>query len=122
MDDFEIPGIGKARMKLTDLSRNPTGKSRVADDVKEKLIKELYVEIRAARMAGHTWKSIRAAIVSDINLKISEICVNRMFTQLDKEYKAETGVAALPNQSRGGHKRGTGRKGKKQEVEPNADR
>ena len=50
--------------------------------------------IDKARMAGHTWKSIRAAI----------------------------GVAALPNQSRGGHKRGTGRKGKKQEVEPNVDR
>lgn len=122
MPDFDIPGIGKARMKLTEMSRNPTGKSRVADDIKKRLIKELYVEIRAARMAGHTWRSIRAAIVSDINLKISEVCVNRMFTRLDKEYEAETGVAALPNQSRGGRKRGTGRKGKKQEVEPNADR
>lgn len=50
MADFEIPGIGKARMKLTELSRNPTGKSR------------------------------------------------------------------------GGHRKGAGRKGKKQEVEPNADR
>lgn len=116
MPDFDLPGLGKARMKLTEMSRNPTNSSVASDMLKENLIKELYTEIRAARIAGHSWASIRMAILSDVNMRISRDCISETFAKLDKTYEEETGVKALPRNRNGGSKKGFARKSKKQEA------
>ena len=55
MPEFDVPGLGKARMALTELARNPHA-SRRQEQMKTQLIESLYTEIRAARMAGYSWK------------------------------------------------------------------
>ena len=51
MADFDMPGIGRARMGLTELARSPARRGGCAT-VKYELVRELYTEIRAARLAG----------------------------------------------------------------------
>lgn len=94
MADFDMPGLGKARTALTSLAQNPARKGN--DEIKRALIKDLYTEIRAARIAGHTWRSIRVAILSNMNLKISEGFLMEAFIEQDKRYEKETGIKALP--------------------------
>lgn len=58
MPDFDMPGIGKARMGLTELARSPARRGGCSK-VKYELVLELYTEIRAARLAGHSWEVTR---------------------------------------------------------------
>ena len=51
MADFDMPGIGRARMGLTELARSPARRGGCAA-VKYELVKKLYTEIRAARSRG----------------------------------------------------------------------
>ena len=76
MADFDMPGIGRARMGLTELARSPARRGGCAA-VKYELVKNLYTEIRAARLA-----SVKALAA--------------FFAEIDKRYEAETGVKALP--------------------------
>lgn len=95
MADFDIPGIGQARMNLALLADTPVvGQS----EIKRALIDELYVEIRAARIAGHSWRAVAEAINSAVKMKISKEMIVSYFRELDKKYEAETGVRALPEQ------------------------
>lgn len=94
MPDFDIPGLGRARMALTLLAKEPT--ARGDDEIKRAIIHELYPEIRAARLAGHPWKKIRAAILADIKIRISEHGLLVIFAAIDKEYEEKTSVKALP--------------------------
>lgn len=98
MSDFDMPGIGKARMGLTELARSPSSRSHgeSVQRVKRELVKELYTEIRAARMTGHSWESIRKVIMSNVSVRISVDCLSSFFAEIDKRYEAETGVKALP--------------------------
>lgn len=115
MAEFDLPGIGKARMRLTELSRNPIKRGCTSDSVKHDLVEALYAEIREARIAGHSWKRIRAAIVQDLNLNVSPNYVSETFTRIDKMHEEKTGVKALSSNRKGGRKKGGGRKN--QEVE-----
>lgn len=95
MADFDIPGIGQARMNLALLADTPVvGQS----EIKRELINELYVEIRAARIAGHSWRAVAEAINSAVKMKISKEMIVSYFRELDKKYEEETGVRALPEQ------------------------
>lgn len=95
MADFDMPGIGRARMGLTELARSPARRGGCAA-VKRALVKELYTEIRAARLAGHSWKTIQKSIVKEISVSISPPTLASFFNEIDKRYEAETGVKALP--------------------------
>ena len=98
MADFDMPGIGRARMGLTELARSPSSRSHgeSVQRVKRELVKELYTEIRAARLAGHPWKTIQKAVVKEIRVSISAPTLAKFFHEIDKRYEAETGVKALP--------------------------
>lgn len=98
MADFDMPGIGKVRMALTQLAKEPA-KNGDNGGIKRALIHELYSEIRAARMAGHSWKKIREAICQDINIRLSEPTLVLFFSEIDKEYEIKTGVKALPQRA-----------------------
>ena len=116
MPDFDMPGMGRARMGLTELARSPSSRSHgeSVQRVKRELVKELYTEIRAARMTGHSWESIRKVIMSNVSVRISVDCLSSFFAEIDKRYEAETGVKALPVKNT---KRKRGRHGK---ISPDA--
>jgi len=89
-----MPGIGRVRMALTKLANEPSVKGN--EDIKKALIKALYTEIRAARIAGHSWNKVREAILADVSIRLSEQALVRYFAEVDKEYEERTGVKALP--------------------------
>jgi len=105
MPEFDIPGLGKARMALTELARNPHA-SRGQEQMKTQFIESLYTEIRAARMAGHSWKKIMESIwKSGVSVRFSASFFRKSFAEIDKRYEKETGVKALPAETRGRKKR-----------------
>ena len=108
MADFDMPGIGRARMGLTELSKSPSYRSGAESfrKIKRELVDALYTEIRAARLAGHSWKSIHKVIISNVTVGISVDLLAKFFNEIDKRYEAEPGVKALP---RSGAKRKRGR-------------
>ncbi|KEJ91113.1 hypothetical protein [Synergistes jonesii] len=96
MPEFDVPGLGRARMALTELARNPRA-SYGQKQLKTQLIESLYTEIRAARMAGHTWKKIMESIrKSGVVIRFSLVFLQKSFAEIDKRYEKETGVKALP--------------------------
>lgn len=95
MPDFDMPGIGKARVGLTELARSPARRGGCSK-VKYELVKELYTEIRAARIAGHSWEVIKNSIRGSVDVRISVKALAAFFAEIDKRYEAETGVKALP--------------------------
>ena len=113
MADFDMPGIGRARMGLTELARSPARRGGCAK-VKYELVRELYTEIRAARLAGHSWEVIKNSIRGSVDVRISVKALAAFFAEIDKRYEAETGVKALPET---GAKRKRGRP-KKAAVAP----
>lgn len=113
MADFDVQGLGKVRMTLTRLSKEPS--IRGNDSIKREVIKEFYPEIRAARLAGHAWGKIRIAIIQDLKMKLSEGKLIVMFSDIDKEYEEKTGVKALPQRAPQNQKKKLGRPRKMRE-------
>lgn len=73
-------------------SHKGTGNS----EVKRALVEALYTEIRAARITGAPWKSIRAAVRKYVDVRMSAQALQALFAAVDREYEAKTGVKALP--------------------------
>lgn len=90
---FEIEGINFARRALTTLANQPI--SNPKSDIRRQLVKELYTEIRAVRIAGHSWRSIQEGITGHIKIAISGQTLKTLFAELDNAYAKETGVAAI---------------------------
>ena len=108
MPEFDVPGLGRARMALTELARNPRA-SYGQKQLKTQLIESLYTEIRAARMAGHSWKRIRAAVSeSGVVVRFPVGFLQKSFAEIDKRYEKETGVKALPPATRRREKKSPG--------------
>lgn len=103
MADLDIPGLGRARMALTELSQKPNTKGG-ASGVKQAIIKELYTEIRAARIAGYSWKKITERINQNVQISVTPSVVRTVFCSLDKKLEVETGVKALPERKPKGKK------------------
>ncbi|WP_281679795.1 hypothetical protein [Synergistes jonesii] len=100
MPEFDVPGLGKARMALTELARSPRA-SRGQEQMKTQLVESLYTEIRAARMAGHSWKKNMESIrKGGVAVRFSPIFLRKSFAEIDKRYEKETGVKALPAETR----------------------
>jgi hypothetical protein len=94
-DDDALPGLLKIRRALATLAANP-GSS--ANSGKRAYVEKLYAEIRAARVAGHSFPDIARAIGSaDPEApKISWNYLASLFREVDLEWERETGVPALP--------------------------
>lgn len=94
-EEFETMGLGKARMQLTELAK--FSPKRLDDGPKYKVVEELYVEIRAARLAGVSWQKIRKALVNNITkFEITPLKLAKVFHDIDANYEKETGEPALP--------------------------
>lgn len=91
MAEFDVPGLSKARMALTAMAKQPK-LSRAGQ-----LIRALYTEIRAARLAGYSWKSINTAL-RDAGVKpyLHNNTISSLFHAIDEQCEKETGVKALP--------------------------
>ena len=95
MSDFEIAGLNSLKQALTLMSRQPKSMGR-GDPIAEKLINEIYVEIRQARISGYSWKELSAVINEKCKIKIRQEVVSSIFRELDLKYEEETDVKALP--------------------------
>lgn len=94
-EEFETIGLGKARMQLTDLAKFKI--RRYGDEKKYKIVEELYVEIRAARLAGASWNKIRKALVLNVDkFNVSIQKLENIFHDIDVKFEKETGEPALP--------------------------
>lgn len=99
--EFDIEGLGFARMALTELAKNPKKSAGKDISIQRGIVESLYTEIRAARLAGHTWREIHAAVRENVKVAISCSLLTRLFGELDKKYEDETGVKALPREKPG---------------------
>ena len=98
MAEFDVPNIGFARQALKKLADNPSVLHGMGE-YKKKIIRELYPEIREARLAGHSWQKIAAAIKdSGVRPTISQNFIAVVFREIDNWYEKETGVKALPKE------------------------
>ena len=95
MSDFEIAGINSLKQALTLMGKQPKAMGR-RDPIAERLIDEIYVELRQARIAGYTWKDLATAINDKCKMKLSPYTVTNLFCELDLKYEKETGIKALP--------------------------
>ena len=114
MSDFEINGLNLLKQALTQMGRSPKTISR-RDPMVLKLMEEIYVEVRQARISGYSWKDLKSVINEKCKIKLCENTVASVFQELDMKYEKETGIQALPVAKRRG-----GRKKLKQETEEGA--
>ncbi len=101
MADLDIPGLSSARAALTKLGKtrgNMLGWGRT--EIRKEIVRELYTEIRAARITGHSWKKITESLDSTLSTPMSNFALRKYFTLVDREYEKETGIAALPVRNR----------------------
>lgn len=90
---FECEGLGSARKALTALAASPVTNRK--SGLTQKIIAELYTEIRAARLAGHSWESMRKSIISSMKVSISASAIKKHFVALDYKYAAEHDVSPI---------------------------
>lgn len=95
MSDFEISGLHSLKQQLTLMSRQPRA-VRSHNPIAERLIDEIYPELRQAKIAGYSWKDLSALISDKCKIKLSANTVSKLFRILDLRYEKETGVKALP--------------------------
>lgn len=107
---LDIKGVESARSGLMSMAANPTGRPR--SGMCPAIVRELYVEIREARIAGRQWKDIVQVIKRECGVEFTTSAVVRNFRIVDKEWEQRTGVPALP--CTGNNPRGC--KGKLKEV------
>ena len=97
IDDERLPGLLKARGALTALAAKPSKSGTYARLGAHKYIRALYPEIRAARLAGHSYREIakKLAEIPDIP-KFTPSHLATVFKEVDAEWAKETGAPAIP--------------------------
>lgn len=94
MAEFDIPGLPALRGELSAMAARTSGRKRTSP-LLEKVIREVYAELRAARIAGHGWAKLSNTIRTHTKCPCSPVSVRKAFTRIDKEWERKTGVAAL---------------------------
>ena len=111
MSDFEINGLNLLKQALAQMGRSPKTISR-RDPMVLKLMEEIYVEVRQARISGYSWKDLKYVINEKCKIKLNENTIASVFQELDLKYEKETGIQALPVAK----KRGSRKKSKSASV------
>ena len=116
MSDFEINGLHSLKQALTQMGRSPKTISR-RDPMVLKLMEEIYVEVRQARISGYSWKDLKTVINEKCKIKLHENTVASVFQELDMKYEKETGIQALPVAKKRGSRKKSKSASVKQEQE-----
>ena len=91
---IDLPALEKVRAAIRTMAANPPGRSALG--IPMALVRELYAEIREAKLVGHTWPAIRDAIQKNCGIRIAVSTINRNFGLIDEEWSKKTGVPPLP--------------------------
>lgn len=94
MTEFDIPGLPALRGELSAMAARPGG-GRRKSPLLAKIVREVYAELRAARIAAHGWGKLAATIKTHTKCPCSPKTVKEEFHRIDKEWERKTGVAAL---------------------------
>ena len=116
MSDFEINGLHSLKQVLTQMGRSPKTISR-RDPMVLKLMEEIYVEVRQARISGYSWKDLKSVINEKCKIKLNENTIASVFQELDLKYEKETGIQALPVAKKRGSRKKSKSASVKQEQE-----
>lgn len=116
MSDFEINGLHSLKQVLTQMGRSPKTISR-RDPMVLKLMEEIYVEVRQARISGYSWKDLKYVINEKCKIKLNENTIASVFQELDLKYEKETGIQALPVAKKRGSRKKSKSASVKQEQE-----
>ena len=116
MSDFEINGLHSLKQVLTQMGRSPKTISR-RDPMVLKLMEEIYVEVRHARISGYSWKDLKSVINEKCKIKLNENTIASVFQELDLKYEKETGIQALPVAKKRGSRKKSKPASVKQEQE-----
>ena len=94
MNEDRLPGLLKARGALSSLASKNGTYARLGA---HKYIRALYPEIRAARLAGHSYREIakKLAEIPEIP-KFTASHLATVFKEVDAEWARETGEPAIP--------------------------
>lgn len=97
MADLDLPELSNVRAALTKMGKTRGNmQGPAASGLRMYIIRELYTEIRSARIAGHSWENIQVLFAETFSVPMSKHCLRNYFRKVDLEYEAETGIAALP--------------------------
>jgi hypothetical protein len=91
MAEFDIPGLPLLRQELAQMAVTPGHRSSTLG----RLIRELYDDIRQARITGHSWREISETITATTKVRCSQYALATNFRRIDSEWEKKTGVAAL---------------------------
>lgn len=94
MAEFDIPGLAGLRGELTVLAAS-RAKQKTKSPLLGNIVRELYAEIREARLAGHGWGKMAAIIRKHTKCPCSQKTVRDEFNTIDAEWEKKTGVAAI---------------------------
>lgn len=97
MNEDRLPGLLKARGALSSLATKPSKSSTSARLGAHKYIRELYPEIRSARLAGHSYREIvrKLAEIPEFP-RFTPSHLATVFKEVDAEWAKETGEPAIP--------------------------
>ena len=98
------------------MGRSPKTISR-RDPMVLKLMEEIYVEVRQARISGYSWKDLKSVINEKCKIKLHENTVASVFQELDLKYEKESGIQALPVAKKRGSRKKSKPASVKQEQE-----
>ena len=95
MSDFEINGLNLLKQALTQMGRSPKTISR-RDPMVLKLMEEIYVEVRQARISGYSWKDLKGLLsTKNAKIKLYENTVASVFQELDMKYEKENRYSGI---------------------------
>lgn len=99
IDDERLPGLLKARGALTALAAAAPAKNSGARLCVREYVRQLYPEIRAARLAGHAFRGISKKLSETPGVpKISPTYLAAVFADVDVEWAKKTGEPIIPRQ------------------------
>ena len=95
----EIEGALSCKAALAKLAK--TSPHERARGVYARIAREFYVEIREAKLAGHSWAKIAEEMEKALKRNINKSSLITNFRSVDRWYEQETGVPAIEQKERG---------------------
>lgn len=96
VDAEDLPGGLKARARLKQMEMNPPKRNGSRGGLGRQYVESLYVELRAVREKGWSWKAILDELYKvDGFPNVLKSNLPKVFAQVDREWERKTGQKAL---------------------------